>query len=64
MSLWRGSCSNANDQARGGYDAVIRAEHGGTQPSDALDQVIFGMVRRWLMLELSCLSQRTSPIRN
>ena len=34
---------NPNDQAGGGQDAVIGAEHGGAQPADPLDRVAFGM---------------------
>jgi hypothetical protein len=34
---------NANDQAGGGDDAVVRAQNGGAQPADAFRAVTFEM---------------------
>lgn len=43
--LWTpGSCrSNPDDEARCGNEAVVRTEHSGAQPADAMNHVDFGM---------------------
>lgn len=34
---------HADNEARGGDDAIVGAEHGGAEPADALDEVTFAM---------------------
>jgi hypothetical protein len=41
--LRRGRRDNADDQTRGRDDAVVGSEHGGSQPPDAVDEVILPM---------------------
>ena len=56
VALGGGGGGDAQDQAGGRDDAVIGAQHGGAQPSDALDQMMFrgddaGCARIWLLSE-------------
>lgn len=43
LAGWRGGGRHAHDQARGGDEAVVGAEHGGAQPADAVDEVSLAM---------------------
>jgi hypothetical protein len=40
--LRRGRNGNPNDQARGRNNSIIGPEHGGSQPPDAVDEVVLG----------------------
>ena len=44
---------SANDQTRGGYDPVVRAQHGGTKPADALRSMPFSVECRHAQIPLT-----------